>query len=160
MPRQRLPVMVFLLARGADDQCLAFDPVPEVAARIPHRSIGLHVALSVSGPHGDHMLARSGRSPDVLPGSEGMWTVIRASVAATQFRPSSSESSTFMTGPSPLKAMPCTRTGNPDGSLLLPSGTTMKDRTGMRTWPMGTVLSVPLAASAGVVLPFGVSGMR
>ena len=26
--------------------------------------------------------------------------------------------------------MPCTRTGNPEGSLLLPSGTMMKDRTG------------------------------
>ena len=56
--------------------------------------------------------------------------------------------------------MPCTRTGNPEGSLLLPSGTTMNERTGMRTWPIGTVASVPLAAAAGVVFACGVSGMR
>src|SRR5258708_102507 len=64
-----------------------------------------------------------------------------------------------MTVPAPLKAMPCTRTGNPGGSLLLPSGTTMKDRTGMRTWPMGTVLSVPVAASAGGGVPPGGAGV-
>src|SRR5207249_11873706 len=69
--------MVFLLAR-ADDQCLALDPVPQVAARVPHRRIGLHVALSVSGPHGDHMRAGSRGSPGGLPGSEGIGAMIRA----------------------------------------------------------------------------------
>src|SRR5207244_5027588 len=44
----------------------------------------------------------------------------------------SSETSTLTTGPSPLKATARTRTGNPAGSLLLPSGTTVKDRTGMQ----------------------------
>src|SRR6266851_1920298 len=70
--------MVLLSARGADDQCLALDPVPQVAARVPHRRIGLHVAPFVSGPHGDHMLAGPGGFPGVLPGSEGIGAMIRA----------------------------------------------------------------------------------
>src|SRR3989442_14842346 len=78
MPRHRPPVMVFLSARGADDQCLALDLVPQVAARVPPRRVGLHVALGVSGPHGDHMLAGPGGSPRVLPGSEGIRAMIRA----------------------------------------------------------------------------------
>src|SRR5207253_9323606 len=125
-----------------------------------NRLIGLHVTLSVRGPHVDHMLAGPGGFPGVLPGSEGIGAMIRAQRCFDQLRPSFSENSTFATGPSPLKAMPCTRTGNPDSNLLLPSGTTMKDRTGMRTCSMGTVLSVPAAASAGVVFPRAVSGMR
>src|SRR5882672_12425257 len=78
IPRYRWPVMVFLSPRGADDQCLALDPVPQVAARVPRGRIGLHVALCVSGPHGDHMRAGPGGSPGVLPGSEGIWAMIRA----------------------------------------------------------------------------------
>src|SRR6266436_6966119 len=78
IPRYRLPVIVCSLARGADDQCLALDPVPQVAARVPHRGIGLHVALCVSGPHGDHMRTGPGGSPGVLPGSEGIGAMIRA----------------------------------------------------------------------------------
>jgi len=37
--------------------------------------------------------------------------MIRAQCSFDQLRPSSCENSTFMTGPLPLKAIPCTRTG-------------------------------------------------
>src|SRR5580704_19540922 len=78
IPRHRLPVKMFLSAHGAHDQFLAFDSVPQVAARVPHRGIGLHVTLSVRGSDGDHVPAGPSGHPGVFPGAEGIGAMIRA----------------------------------------------------------------------------------
>src|SRR5437016_11097038 len=70
--------MALLLTCRADDERLALDAVPQVAARVPHRRVWLDVARSVGSPHREHVPPWSRRRPRVLPGPEGIWPVVSA----------------------------------------------------------------------------------
>jgi len=90
---------------------LTLDSIPEIAARIPDRVVGLHMVVYICRPNCHFIFAGQHLRLCELPCSERISPSSRPRRAPDQFAPLSVETSTFLMRPFPLNAIPSNCTG-------------------------------------------------